>query len=183
MRPLSTAIFLGCAMLSALALGWTTGAREEPPATLAAPPRPGGHRADAPDEPNAATLAALRDLDLAVVPAAGPAPEPSSGDDPPPPSGDPEATVQAPPPPPPPPPDIAVVFRGAVAAVVRDGASFAVLLARSPEMEGGSRYLRPGEMFRDGWRLTALSSGEAVLQNGERTRRVSFYGAPAQRVG
>lgn len=80
------------------------------------------------------------------------------------------------PPPPPPPPDVALVFRQQVTAVVRTpGQGLAVLLARPGEP---SRLLRPGDAFDQQWRLTSLTSSEAVLGDGVSERRVSLFGGP-----
>ncbi len=100
--------------------------------------------------------------------------------------GDPEArrpVVYRPPPPPapPPPPDVALVFRRAVTAVVSTpGQGLAVLLAQPGQR---SRLLRPGEAFDDRWRLTALTSSEAVLGDGVSERHVALFGGPASAAG
>ncbi len=80
------------------------------------------------------------------------------------------------PPPPPPPPDVALVFRQQVTAVVRiPGQGLAVLLARPGEP---SRLLRPGDAFDQQWRLTSLTSSEAVLGDGVSERHVALFGGP-----
>jgi hypothetical protein len=79
-------------------------------------------------------------------------------------------------PPPPPPPDVALVFRQQVTAVVRiPGQGLAVLLARPGEP---SRLLRPGDGFDQQWRLTSLTSSEAVLGDGVSERHVALFGGP-----
>ena len=177
----SLVLFLVCATLAALAIGWATGVPRDPPTTVTAASR---HRPAGPvGQPNDITLAALDRLDLELAPTVSPVSEAAGSD--PIPTPDPQFPAEAPPPPlpPPPPPDVAEVFRGQVSAVLRQGPGLAVLLIQPPEAGGGSRYLRPGEIFQGDWRLTGLSSSEAVLQNGKETRRVSFYGASAQGVG
>ena len=85
------------------------------------------------------------------------------------------AVYRAPPPPPPPPPDVALVFRREVSAVVRTpGQGLALLLAQPGQR---SRLLRPGDLFDEQWRLTSLSSSEAVLGDGVTQRRVALFGA------
>ncbi len=81
-----------------------------------------------------------------------------------------------PPPPPPPPPDVAVAVRPQVTAVLRTpGQGLAVLLSRPGER---SRLLRPGDAFDRQWRLTSLSSSEAVLGDGVTERHVPLFGGP-----
>jgi hypothetical protein len=97
--------------------------------------------------------------------------------------GDPQrrAVVYRPPPPPPPPPDVALVFRREVSAVVRTpGQGLALLLAQPGQR---SRLLRPGDLFDDQWRLTSLSSSEAVLGDGVTQRRVALFGGAASAAG
>lgn len=95
--------------------------------------------------------------------------------------GDPERRpliYRPPPPPPPPPPDVALVFRREVSAVVRTpGQGLALLLAQPGQR---SRLLRPGDLFDDQWRLTSLSSSEAVLNDGVTQRRVALFGGAAR---
>jgi hypothetical protein len=80
------------------------------------------------------------------------------------------------PPPPPPPPDVALVFRREVTAVVRTpGRGLGVLLSQPGQ---ASRLLRPGDAFDHQWRLTSLTSSEAVLGDGVSERRVSLFGGP-----
>jgi len=84
------------------------------------------------------------------------------------------------PPPPPPPPDVALVFRRAVTAVVRTpGRGLAVLLSQPGQ---ASRLLRPGDAFDNRWRLTSLTSSEAVLGDGVSERRVALFGGAAGAV-
>jgi hypothetical protein len=85
------------------------------------------------------------------------------------------------PPPPPPPPDVALVFRREVSAVVRTpGQGLAVLLSQPGQR---SRLLRPGDSFDDQWRLTSLTSSEAVLGDGVSQRRVALFGGAAGVAG
>ena len=126
--------------------------------------------------PNDATHAALDGLQIDVVAHGGPAAGVDSaafqGDPPPPPEAPP-----APPPPPPAPPDIALIFRHRLNAIVDQGPAGLAALMTDPSQEGrGVKLVRPGDLFEGRWRLTELTSSEAVLRDGRQTRRVAFYG-------
>jgi|GEM_PF-5291233 len=87
----------------------------------------------------------------------------------------------APPPPPPPPPDVGLVFRRQVSAVVTEpGGKLAVLLA---DRASGARRLRVGDRFDAEWTLISLTREAAVLSNGDRMRRVPFFGGPVTEEG
>lgn len=127
--------------------------------------------------PNDITLAALNDfqVDLAPHGAVGPDLDPveAQGDPLPPPE-----TPTAPPPRPPPPPDVALVFRHRLTAIVDQGPAGLAALVLDPSQEArATRLVRPGDIFEGRWRLETLTSSEAVLRDGRRTRRVAFYGA------
>ena len=76
------------------------------------------------------------------------------------------------PPPPPPPPDVAVLFRRDLAAVMTGptGDPRVVLT--------GSRSLRLGEVYRDGWTLASLSPSTATLTKGKERRNVGLFTVP-----
>lgn len=127
--------------------------------------------------PNETTLAALDDFQVDLVPhgAVGPDLDPvgTQGDPLPTP---PESPIVAAPPPPPP-PDIALVFRQRLAAIVDQGSAGLAALVLDPSQEArATRLVRPGDIFEGRWRLETLTSSEAVLRDGRRTRRVAFYG-------
>ncbi|TCS10475.1 hypothetical protein [Caulobacter sp. BK020] len=125
--------------------------------------------------PNEITLAALDDFQVDLVPhgTVGPDLDPVAAQgDPLPPS---ETAIA---PPPPPPPDIALVFRQRLTAIVDQGPAGLAALVLDPSQEArATRLVRPGDIFEGRWRLEALTSSEAVLRDGRRTRRVAFYGA------
>lgn len=123
--------------------------------------------------PNEATLAALNDFQVDLVPhgAVGPDLDPVEA------QGDPLPPTE-PPTAPPPPPDIALVFRHRLTAIVDQGPAGLAALVLDPSQEArGTRLVRPGDIFEGRWRLEALTSSEAVLRDGRQTRRVAFYGA------
>jgi hypothetical protein len=127
--------------------------------------------------PNEATGAALDGFQMELIahgtPVGAELPAGAFEGDPSPPQA--EAT---PPPPPPAPPDIAVVFRHRLNAIVDQGPGGLAALVSDPSQEGrGTRLVRPGDIFEGRWRLTELSSSQAVLRDGRQTRRVAFYGA------
>lgn len=118
--------------------------------------------------PNETTLAALNDFEVDLVShgTVGPDLDPVEA------QGDPL------PPPEPPPPDIALVFRHRLTAIVDQGPAGLAALVLDPSQEArATRLVRPGDIFEGRWRLEALTSSEAVLRDGRRTRRVAFYGA------
>lgn len=123
--------------------------------------------------PNEATLAALNDFQVDLVPhgAVGPDLDPVEA------QGDPLPPTE-PPTAPPTPPDIALVFRHRLTAIVDQGPAGLAALVLDPSQEArGTRLVRPGDIFEGRWRLEALTSSEAVLRDGRQTRRVAFYGA------
>lgn len=79
----------------------------------------------------------------------------------------------SPPPPPPPPPDVSVVFRRQLVAVVSEPDGALSVLVNGPQ---GRRKLRLGDVFQDDWRLVGLTRDAAVLRQGERSRRIPFFG-------
>jgi hypothetical protein len=88
----------------------------------------------------------------------------------------PQAARPTPPPAPPPPPDVALVFRRAATAVVRQpGQGLAVLIARPGQ---ASRLIRPGDLFDDRWRLSSLTMDQAVLSDGVSERRIALFAQP-----
>lgn len=125
--------------------------------------------------PNETTLAALNDFEVDLVPhgTVGPDLNPVEA------QSDPLPPTEPPPaPPPPPPPDIALVFRHRLTAIVDQGPAGLAALVLDPSREArATRLVRPGDIFEGRWRLEALTSSEAVLRDGRRTRRVAFYGA------
>lgn len=126
--------------------------------------------------PNETTLAALNDFEVDLVSHGTVGPDldqvEAQGDPLPPPE------PPAAPPPPPPPTDIALVFRHRLTAIVDQGPAGLAALVLDPSQEArATRLVRPGDIFEGRWRLETLTSSEAVLRDGRRTRRVAFYGA------
>ncbi|KRA65823.1 hypothetical protein ASD79_00630 [Caulobacter sp. Root655] len=169
MRPALLLLALGAPV--AVLTGWTW------PGSPPAPLRVTRHVRPAPalvlTSANGDTLSSLTEAELDIAGAAPPSPS----------AGDPVdaelALAPAPPPPPlPPPPPVEAVFRRQVSAVVDEGAGrMAVLLVETGEETRQTRVLRPGDLFVGRWRLAALSSDGAVLEDGKQRRRVSFYDA------
>lgn len=81
-----------------------------------------------------------------------------------------------PPPPPPPEPDIGFVFRQQVRALIQQGAKPAILLER----DGIRRALSLGDVFEDGWRITALNNQQVELTKGKLRRRLGFFVKPQE---
>ncbi len=79
-------------------------------------------------------------------------------------------------PPPPPKPDISFVFRQQVRALTHQGTGPAILLER----DGMRRTLRLGDVFEDGWRITALNSQQVELTKGKLRRRLGFFVKPQE---
>ncbi|HEY1752293.1 MAG TPA: hypothetical protein VGG29_13620 [Caulobacteraceae bacterium] len=118
--------------------------------------------------PGAEDLAAIDALasDLAVAPTAGPAaaraPRPRGAAFNP-------APVRH---------DVGPIFRAEASAVIRlPDRRLAVVLAPGAG-QGRSRTLRVGDLFDDRWRLTALTTNEAVLGDGASVERVALFGRP-----
>lgn len=77
-----------------------------------------------------------------------------------------------PPPAPPPPPDVAVLFRRDLSAVLQSpGTEPRIVLS-------GSRSLRKGDTYRDGWMLSNITSTTAVLTKGAETRNIGLFSPP-----
>jgi hypothetical protein len=169
------ALALVFAILTAFLVGYRAPGAPDEPLGLSRFPRAAASRLLI--RPNETTLAALNDfqVDLVAHGGAGPILNPAEMQgDPPPPV---EASA-APQPPPPPPPDIALVFRHRLTAIVDQGPAGLAALVLDPSREArATRLVRPGDLFEGRWRLETLTSNEAVLRDGRRTRRVAFYGA------
>lgn len=166
------ALALIFAVLTAFLVGYRAPGAPAEPLGLSRFPRPAASSLLV--RPNEVTLAALDDfqVDLVAAGATGPDPNPveAQGDPVPPP----ETPAVSPPPPP---PDIALVFRRRLAAVVDQGPAGLAALVLDPSQEArATRLVRPGDVFEGPWRLETLTSSEAVLRDGRRTRRVAFYG-------
>jgi hypothetical protein len=172
MRPAILLLALGAP--AAVLAGWAWPGSPPAPLRVTRHVRPGP--ALVLTSANGDTLSSLTDAELDI---AGPVATPSSG-------GDPVDAELAPPPAPPPapprppPPPVEAVFRRQVSAIVDEGAGrMAVLLVETGEETRQTRVLRPGDLFVGRWRLAALSSDGAVLENGKQRRPVSFYDATA----
>ena len=79
-------------------------------------------------------------------------------------------------PPPPPKPDIGLIFRQQVRALIQQGTGPAILLER----DGIRRVLSLGDVFEDGWRITALNSQQVELTKGKLRRRLGFFVKPQE---
>lgn len=168
------ALALAFAVLTAFLVGYRAPGAPAEPLGLSRFPHAAASRLLV--RPNETTLAALDDFQVDLVPhgSVGPDLNPveAQGDPLPPP--EPPAAA---PPPPPPPPDIALVFRRRLTAIVDQGPAGLAALVLDPSQEArATRLVRPGDIFEGRWRLEALTSSEAVLRDGRRTRRVAFYG-------
>jgi hypothetical protein len=74
--------------------------------------------------------------------------------------------------------DVGPIFRAEASAVIRmSDRRLAVVLAPSAG-QGRSRILKVGDLFDDRWRLTALTTDEAVLGDGSSVEHVSLFGRP-----
>lgn len=83
----------------------------------------------------------------------------------------PDLPVAPPPPPPPPPVDIATHFGRDLSAVMR-GPGGPVLVLVDSAGGSGRRVLKPGQGYRDGWRVQKIERGDVVLAKGRSTRRI-----------
>ena len=73
---------------------------------------------------------------------------------------------------PPPPPDVSVVFRKALTAVLPGPGA---IVADYQQGRRVVRTLHIGDIYVDGWKLTALTRREALLTKGREQRRVTFF--------
>lgn len=185
MRLLVVTIAAGAVALAFL-LGWLTA--DEPVAPVS-PARASGAR---PPMPFASGEAATAVSDLAAYIADDqPVPPPGGyvGDPPPsaegapPPPGEEETVAPLPPPPPPPPPDVALVFRRQVTGVITEANGGLAVLMADAGTGRGTRRLRVGDRYDQIWTLVALSRESALLSDGDRLRRIPFFGGPATSEG
>ncbi len=97
------------------------------------------------------------------------------------------AALHPPPPPPPgppkpappPEPDIATLFRRDVGAIL---AGPRVLVSSSVGGRRVARSLQAGDIYGQGWRISALSVRSATLRRGRETRLVNFFGSSSTPV-
>lgn len=79
----------------------------------------------------------------------------------------------------PPPPDIAVLFRHDLTAIERrpDGA---VAWIVDFTQEFGRRGLKVGDVYQDGWRVSAINAQSIELRRQSEVRRVGVFEAPQE---
>lgn len=174
MRALPLALIVLAALLSFMA-GWLNPGRVEEQVVATRHPR--AAMLQPVRYPNLETAAAVNVLKRYMMGREPPAPTSSGGDPDNPAPPKPAKPVRAAPPPPPPPPDVAAIFRNQLAAVVQRGGAPAALLVDSSGETRSSRLLKIGDVFMDRWRLTGLTTNEAVLNDGKQERRVPLFGA------
>lgn len=150
------AVIFGAAIAGALAAGWLTAARA--PALAAderaadwAPPQHGGE-----------VLGAVRER-LAAL---GYAPQLAPTSD---------AALEAPPPP----PDIAIMFRRDLTAIERRPEGLLVWIVDFTQ-PAGRRSLKPGDVYQDGWRVSAVSDQTIELRRRRETRSIAVFEAPEE---
>ena len=158
MRALLTAAAL-VVLAAAFALGWQLA--PAPPAPLAVLPGRG-----APFAPVADPAASLRrDVALLSRSLSDPPPAPNAFDE-----ARPAAFHPAE-------PDLAWSFRRQLSAVVAQPGGGTYALLRD---EGGTRTLKTGQVFENGWKLARLSMAEAAFARGREMRTVGLFDpAPA----
>jgi hypothetical protein len=158
MKPLAAGLAV-LVLVAAFALGW--GLAPAPPAPLSILAGRGAAAAAFRDPVSSARL----DMVLLARSLADPAAAPSAFDE-----ARPAAFRPAE-------PDLAYTFRRQLSAVVAEPGGGAYALLRD---EGGTRMLRPGEVFQNGWKLRRLSMGEAAFARGKEVRTIGLFDpAPA----
>jgi hypothetical protein len=164
---MAIATFVVAACGAAYLVGWWSPDAPIPPEVVPTRARPPLEPLERPNEVTSGSLAYLRDM----MP---PPPAPVSTEPP-----KPKAPPPKPPPPPAPPPDIAVVFRQQVTALVRDpeNGRLSVLLVEGGGPNRQVTRVGLGDAWRDGWRISALTTTSAVLRKGSEERKVSLYGS------
>lgn len=97
--------------------------------------------------------------------------------DPPPPPPPPGPPPEPPPPPPPPPPDVSVVLAGALRAIERDVTTgeYQALITDGAASGPQTTVITTGEVYGDGWRITAITEDAIALAKGRETRQVRLY--------
>lgn len=81
---------------------------------------------------------------------------------------------------PPPPPDIAVFFRHDLTAIQRRPGGALVALIVDLDATSGRRALGRGDVYRDGWRVAAISAQVVELRRQGEVRRINVFEAPAE---
>lgn len=81
----------------------------------------------------------------------------------------------------PPPPDIAVIFRRDLTAIERRNGGALVWVVDLNQMTG-RRALHVGDVYRDGWRVTAASEQLIELRKRREVRRISVFDLPQENV-
>lgn len=100
-------------------------------------------------------------------------------------------TLHAPPPPalvdegqaapPPPEPDIGAAFRRDLSAIVRDKRRFAAIII-DPSARTGRRVLHVGSVYRNGWKVRAVSETTVELRRRRDVRVVSVFAPPTDEI-
>lgn len=81
---------------------------------------------------------------------------------------------------PPPPPDVAVVFRRELSAIEQTPNGLVAWIV-DPNQPNGRRALRRGDVYRDGWRMSAISAQTIELRKQQARRRIDLF-APIEEV-
>lgn len=76
----------------------------------------------------------------------------------------------------------ATTFQRSVSGALDIGSPDARLMLVEKDSHGveGARTLRIGDEYRDGWRLAALTAGQATLKKGQQTRQITLGGGQRQ---